>query len=123
MLNYLVLDDYDGIRFIARKMSFGLNDDVFVGNRIFNACFFADHALFHDDGVFDDRALFNVNSAEKDAVFNGAVDDATVRDKAIFNLGVVKITGRNAVLDLRENRAFAIENIVPGFGVQPFHNL
>ena len=114
MLNYLVLDDYDGIRFIARKMSFGLNDDVFVGNRIFNACFFADYALFHDDGVFDDRALFNVNSAEKDAVFNGTVDNATVRDKAVFNLGVVKITGRNAVLDLRENRAFAIENIVPG---------
>lgn len=84
---------------------------------------FADYALFHDDGVFDDRALFNVNSAEKNAVFNGAVDDATVRDKAVFNLCVVKITGRNAVLDLCENRAFAIKNLVSGFGVQQFHTV
>ncbi|PUU99517.1 hypothetical protein DCD76_18455, partial [Acinetobacter baumannii] len=76
-------------------------------------------ATLHKDRIFDDCALADGDAAEDNAVLDGAANLATVSDERILNVSSLFVLNGNFVLNLRENRAFAVhEEFFPNFGLE-----
>ena len=81
------------------------DNDVLIANGVVHACVCADHGILEEDAVLNKSALTNLNTAEEDAVFNSALDHATVRNERILRHSTFVIVGGGGVADLCENRS------------------
>jgi len=90
---------------------------VLIQNRIFDDDVLFDFAVLQNNAIFHVSAFANFDAAEQDAVLDLPFDDAAVRDQGVAGVGVVRISRRRFVLNLRINEIFLEKQLPHTFGL------
>ena len=98
VLDYYSLSDKYRELDIARKIFVGLDNNIFVGDNAVEFNVVAYICVLHEYAVFNHGTLADMNASEKNAVFNGALNYAAVRNERIGSVGIKTVDSRTSSL-------------------------
>lgn len=122
-LNVFTFHDDDGVGREAGEVSVFAYGDVLVGYGVGDGGVFLDATVLHNNTILNDRAALDFDVTEEYAVFYSAVYLTTVCDEGVFDVGVVEISGGDAVFDLGINGIGVLEELVALFQIEESHTL
>ena len=99
------LADINRIGFSAADFSARLDYNILVEYCAVYLCICTDEAVLHNDCIFNNSALGNMNASEEDGVLNCALDDTSVGNKGVADIGAYAVNCRHIISYLGVNRS------------------
>ena len=107
---------------MSRKVTSVTDNGVLIGDNAIEVDVLTDIGILKEDRIADDGALSDLNSSEYYAVFNLALDHATVRNDGIGNLCVRAVGRGSGVTNLGEyGSVAALKELFSYLGLKKLH--